>query len=155
MSMMRTMTLAMLGAALLFTLGCASRRPSAKTPVVDVHEMDQAMLRGAQKDTILKVPAGARIPIHLSARTPFCHTECGAAPAELVFDRTTFVYLPLDGSGEPLLSYDRRSWQEFSDAMDGSLKFALQREHGGTPTANITLNVHDPSARPTQVARAR
>jgi hypothetical protein len=128
--------------AALACAGCRSPRVAPGTRVVEVTDVHRTMSADLQRGTfaplVLHVPAGTRMALDARAETPFLHTEPGASPPHLVFDREVWIYL-----GDPMqFSYDGTTWQPIGDVGKGKLSFGVaQSSPVGPPTASVALVV--------------
>jgi hypothetical protein len=139
-----------IGALVLFAVllgGCRSAHvaPDAQViEVTDVHRTFAAMAApGAPREVrpgqyVIHVPAGTRLTLAVELQTPFCHTERAAAPAQLVFDRATWLAL-----GDPIqVSFDGTTWQPLTGGGKSTLSVGVsQSAPDAQPEARLAYRV--------------
>lgn len=105
-------------------LGCASGPPDRPSVVIDLSKLTPedyptkaASIDPQSTDVTWKLPAGARIPLQLSATSDVASIE-NADGAELVIAQPVWFRASPEGVW---VSFDERTWQTPSEAFDGQL----------------------------------
>ena len=76
---------------------------------------------------------GTVVPLSITVTGPIANSK--SEPVSLSFDRGIYLYLPSD-SGEPMWSWDGRSWKPWSKLLTGKVDLGM-----GSPDEGFRLNM--------------
>lgn len=136
--------------------GCAAPRPHPQAKTIELDELAGVLrpymhgppdaLPPEVTNSTIRIPAGSRIPLRFSAKTPFLHTEFVGEPQMLVFDQTVYFH-----PARALVSCDGRTWRRIEKCGTGTFKLGLDLPgENATPEVYFALKLDDgpPSASP-------